>query len=69
MCTNVNKWCKLCFGAVVSEHQTNQSSLKIQENQKGIDEPNSKYFLDAKKSVTMSSFDILVLLKCQSFLQ
>ena len=33
--------CKLYGGALVSEHQTNQSSLKIQENQNEIHEPNS----------------------------
>ena len=33
--------CKLYGGALVSDHQTNQSSLKIQENQNEIHEPNS----------------------------
>ena len=33
--------CKLYGGALVSEHQTNQSSSKIQENQNEIHEPNS----------------------------
>ena len=35
--------CKLYGGALVLEHQTNQSSLKIQENQNEIHEPNSTF--------------------------
>ena len=41
--TNCKYVCKLYVGALVSEHQTNQSSLKIQENQKEIHEPNSTF--------------------------
>ena len=33
--------CRLFGDALMSEHQTNQSSLKIQENQNEIHEPNS----------------------------
>ena len=39
--TNCKYVCKLYGGALVSDHQTNQSSLKIQENQNEIHEPNS----------------------------
>ena len=35
--------CKLYVGALVSEHRTNQNSLKIQENQNEIHEPSFKY--------------------------
>ena len=35
--------CKLYGGALVSKHQTNQSSSKIQENQNEIHEPNSNF--------------------------
>ena len=38
--TNCKKVCKLYGGALVIEHLTNQSSLKIQENQNEIHEPN-----------------------------
>ena len=39
--TNCKYVWKLYGDALVSEHQTNQSSLKIQENQNEIHEPNS----------------------------
>ena len=39
--TNCKQVCQLYGGALVSEHQTNQSSQKIQENQNEIHEPNS----------------------------
>ena len=39
--TNCKHVCKLYDDALVSEHQTNQSSLNIQENQNEIHEPNS----------------------------
>ena len=39
--TNCKYVCKLYGDAFVSEHQTNQSSLEIQENQNEIHEPNS----------------------------
>ena len=42
--TNSKYVCKLYGGALVLEHQTNQSSLKIQENQNEIHVPNSTYF-------------------------
>ena len=35
--------CKLYGGALVTKHQTNQSSLKIQENQNEINEPYSTF--------------------------
>ena len=42
--TNSKYVCKLYGGALVSEHQTNQSSLKIQENQNEIHETNSNFW-------------------------
>ena len=39
--TNCKYVCKLYGGALVSGHQTNQSFIKIQENQNEIHEPNS----------------------------
>ena len=37
--------CKLYVGALLSEHQTNQSSSKIQENQNEIHVPNSSFIV------------------------
>ena len=51
--TNCKYVCKLYVGALVSEHQTNQSSLKIQENQKEIHEPNS---IKSDYSVSLCQF-------------
>ena len=42
--TNCKYVCKLYGGALVSGHQTNQSSFKIQENQKEIHEPSPTNF-------------------------
>ena len=36
--------CNLYGGALISEHQTNQNSSKIQENQKEIHEPSSIFY-------------------------
>ena len=41
--TNSKYVCKLYGGALVSVHQTNQSSSKIQENQNEIHKPNSSF--------------------------
>ena len=52
--TNCKYVSKFYDGALVSEHQTNQSSSKIQENQNEIHEPNST------KMTTCKYFTVLV---------